>query len=78
MVRMQIQPRHRPQPSQRDRQLKLCVPPMLNRRADDDSNRMLAPCTSTRPRPPRRERQTRWQTQDDLIADMLPAATGYE
>jgi hypothetical protein len=29
MVRMQIQPRHRPQPSQRDRQLKLCVPPMV-------------------------------------------------
>ena len=28
MVRMQIQPRHRPQPSQRHGQLKLCVPPM--------------------------------------------------
>jgi transposase len=28
MVRMQIQPRHRPQPSKRDGQLKLCVPPM--------------------------------------------------
>jgi transposase len=28
MVRMQIQPIHRPEPSQRDRQLKLCVPPM--------------------------------------------------
>ena len=28
MVRMQIQPCHRPKPSQRDGQLKLCVPPM--------------------------------------------------
>ena len=28
MVRMQVQPRHRPQTSQRDSQLKLCVPPM--------------------------------------------------
>jgi hypothetical protein len=28
MVRMQIQPIHRPKPSQRDGQLKLCVPPM--------------------------------------------------
>src|SRR4051812_26223119 len=28
MVRMQIQPIHRPMRSQRDRQLKLCVPPM--------------------------------------------------
>jgi len=28
MVRMQIQPGYRPQPSQHDGQLKLCVPPM--------------------------------------------------
>jgi hypothetical protein len=28
MVRMQIQPLHRPKPSQRDGQLKLCVPPV--------------------------------------------------
>jgi transposase len=28
MVRMQIQPSHRPQPSQRDGQLQLCVPPI--------------------------------------------------
>ena len=28
MVRMQVQLRHRPQTSQRDGQLKLCVPPM--------------------------------------------------
>jgi hypothetical protein len=28
MVRMQIQPLHRPQPSKRDGQLKFCVPPM--------------------------------------------------
>ena len=37
MVRMQIQPRRRPKPSQRDGQLKLCVPHMLTK---GDSHRL--------------------------------------
>jgi hypothetical protein len=37
MVRMQIQIRYRPQPSQRDGQLKLCVPHMTTQ---GDSHRL--------------------------------------
>ena len=37
MVRMQIQPGYRPQPSQHDGQLKLCVPPMTTK---GDSHRL--------------------------------------
>src|SRR5438874_11306065 len=50
MVRMQIQPGYRPQPSQHDGQLKLCVPPMPTTVARCSSRASRAAATVASPK----------------------------